>query len=88
LNKLPGRKYETEGASWEVTTLDGFYVLKKVFSVIQSSVEIEQLSKCQYFYIITVSYVVPVLSDTSSYASVVMAVIRPLGQTPDWWWSK
>jgi len=63
-NKVPGRKYETEGTSWEVTTFDGFCVLKKVFAVIQSSVEIEQLSKYQYFYVITLSYVVPVLSDT------------------------
>jgi exoribonuclease II len=63
-NKVPGRKYETESTSWEVTTFDGFCVLKKVFSVIQSSVEIEQLSKFQYFYVITVSYVVSVLSDT------------------------
>jgi len=64
-NKVPGRKYESEGTCWEVTTFDGFCVLKKVFSVIQSSMEIEQLSKYQYFYVITVSYVVPVLSDTS-----------------------
>jgi len=57
MKKVPGRKYETEGTSWEVTTFDGFCVLKKVFSVIHSSVEIEQLSKYQYFYVITVSCV-------------------------------
>jgi len=55
--KVPGRKCETEGTSWEVTTFDGFCVLKKVFSVIQSSMEIEQLSKYEYFYVITVSCV-------------------------------
>jgi len=65
MNKVPGRKYGTEGTSWEVTTFDGFCVLKKVLSVIQSSVEIEQLSKYQCSYIITVSYVVPVLSNTA-----------------------
>ena len=88
MNKVPGRKYETEGTSWEVTTFDGFCVLKKVFTVVQSSMEIEQLSKCQYIYVITVCYVVPVLSDTSYCANFVMAVISPLGQTPDWWLNK
>jgi hypothetical protein len=65
MSKVPGTKYENEGTSWEVTTLDGFCVLKKAFTVIQSSMEIEQLSKYQYIYVITVSYVVIVLSDTS-----------------------
>jgi hypothetical protein len=58
MNKVPpGTKYENEGTSWEVTTFDGFCVLKKVFAVIQSSVEIEQLSKCQYVCVVTVFYV-------------------------------
>ena len=65
MNKVPGRKHETEGTSWEVTTFDGFCVLKKVFSVIQSSMELEQLSKYQYFYVITVCCVATVLSGTS-----------------------
>lgn len=45
MNKVPGTKYETGGNSWEVTTFDGFCVLKKAFTLIQSSMEIEQMSE-------------------------------------------
>ena len=45
MNKVPGTKYETGGNSWEATTFDGFCVLKKAFTLIQSSMEIEQMSE-------------------------------------------
>jgi hypothetical protein len=35
---------ETGGNSWEVTTFDGFCIMKKVFTLLQASMEIEQLS--------------------------------------------
>jgi hypothetical protein len=63
MSKVPGTKYETEVNSWEVITFDGFCVLKKAFTLIQSSVEIEQLSEYQYVYLMNVSYVVIALSD-------------------------
>jgi hypothetical protein len=36
---------ETRGLSWEVTTFDGFYIMKKAFALLQASMEIEQLSE-------------------------------------------
>jgi hypothetical protein len=45
MNKVPDTKYETGSNSWEVITFDGFCALKKAFTLIQSSMEIEQLSE-------------------------------------------
>jgi hypothetical protein len=36
---------ETRGLSWEVTTFDGFCIMKKAFTLLQASMEIEQLSE-------------------------------------------
>jgi hypothetical protein len=36
---------ETGGNSWEVTTFDGFCIMKKAFTLLQASMEIEQLSE-------------------------------------------
>jgi hypothetical protein len=33
------------GFSWEVTTFDGFYIMKKAFALLQASMEVEQLSE-------------------------------------------
>jgi hypothetical protein len=36
---------ETGRNSWEVTTFDGFCIMKKAFALLQASMEIEQLSE-------------------------------------------
>jgi hypothetical protein len=36
---------ETGRNSWEVKTFDGFCIMKKAFTLLQASVEIEQLSE-------------------------------------------
>jgi hypothetical protein len=44
-NKVQGPISEAGSNSWELTTFDGFCILRKAFTIFQASVEIEQLSE-------------------------------------------
>jgi hypothetical protein len=45
VNKVQGTISEMGSNSWEQTTFDGFYILRKAFTIFQASMEIEQLSE-------------------------------------------
>ncbi|XP_069671907.1 uncharacterized protein Sptz isoform X2 [Periplaneta americana] len=42
-NEIRHKEGENKGISWEVTTFDGFCILKKALAVFQASMEVEQL---------------------------------------------